>query len=555
MRKDRVVWVLAGCLAATIGLTLSGCHGGPQAPAVQTGGLAVKVTWPAPQSAQVEPQLIPERSTSINVKVAQEGIAVGQRLLVRPVSPPWMTETYFDTLPAGDAVLSATAHPEPDGSGVPQAEAQLNVVIPIGGDGYPQGGSPGDPVELVLGSTIVSVEVTPNPCNLKPGEIINLIAVAKDALRRNVLVPVGDAFDWSAREDGEGFASTAAAVQVPPVEVDQNGQMSALRIGEAVVEATEKESGVSGQTLVVVAPQPYAYVWQWSPEGATHSLTDVTVDAMANIYVSDGLFYQIYHLNPDGGVLGAYLAAGPVSGPFGIAYYYAGATAHVFATFTAENMVRRYLVGSLAPDLAWGGIGNQPGKFAMPAGITVAPSGVVYVVDSLNSRIQRFSLNGSYLGQWGNGGWDPGEFMDPADVAADGAGNVYVTDGNYRVQRFDAVGTFLGWWGKDDSGGVGWHEPGGTEQGAPGDELGAFREPSGIAVDADGSVYVADAARNCVQKFGPDGRPLSIFGATGNGPGQFMAPWGIDVDGAGNVYVVDAGNKRVQKFAPGAPER
>lgn len=80
--------------------------------------------------------------------------------------------------------------------------------------------------------------------------------------------------------------------------------------------------------------------------------------------------------------------------------------------------------------------------------------------------------------------------------------------------------------------------------GGSGFARGQFQRPAGLAVDAQGNVYVADSRNNRVQKLGPDGRAL----ATLVSPGGFNEPWGVAIDSAGNVYVADTWNHRIQKF-------
>jgi DNA-binding beta-propeller fold protein YncE len=122
-------------------------------------------------------------------------------------------------------------------------------------------------------------------------------------------------------------------------------------------------------------------------------------------------------------------------------------------------------------------------------------------------------------------------------VALDGDGIVYVTDlnsrqGNNPVQVFSNDGTFL------------------TRIGGFGTGDGEFDSPVGIAVDANGTVFVVDFRSSRVQVFGSDGTFLTKFGSAGSGDGQFQQPAFVAVDSSGNVFVADAGNNRIAVFAP-----
>lgn len=63
-------------------------------------------------------------------------------------------------------------------------------------------------------------------------------------------------------------------------------------------------------------------------------------------------------------------------------------------------------------------------------------------------------------------------------------------------------------------------------------------------------MYVAWGDANKVQIFSSAGEPLGEFGVAGTGPGQFNFPTGVAVDGDGFIYVADLQNHRIQKFAP-----
>jgi DNA-binding beta-propeller fold protein YncE len=88
-------------------------------------------------------------------------------------------------------------------------------------------------------------------------------------------------------------------------------------------------------------------------------------------------------------------------------------------------------------------------------------------------------------------------------------------------------------------------------EGGKGAGKGEFDSPTGIAVDANGNILVADTNNGRIEKFSSTGAFLSIIGMKGSGHGQLGEPNGIAVDRAGNIYVAEVGsNHRVQKLAP-----
>src|SRR6185503_15171834 len=75
--------------------------------------------------------------------------------------------------------------------------------------------------------------------------------------------------------------------------------------------------------------------------------------------------------------------------------------------------------------------------------IAIARDGRVYLVDTGNHRVRRFSADGNEETNWGGAGTDEGQFKEPVGIAVDGEGRVYVCDtGNARVQIFDRDGKF-----------------------------------------------------------------------------------------------------------------
>ncbi|HUL32881.1 MAG TPA: SMP-30/gluconolactonase/LRE family protein [Candidatus Eisenbacteria bacterium] len=77
---------------------------------------------------------------------------------------------------------------------------------------------------------------------------------------------------------------------------------------------------------------------------------------------------------------------------------------------------------------------------------------------------------------------------------------------------------------------------------------GDFAKPTGVAVDADGNLYVADTLNNRIESFDADGQFISTFGKNGDGPGYFSRPKGVAIDGDGHIWVADGMQDRVQVF-------
>lgn len=120
----------------------------------------------------------------------------------------------------------------------------------------------------------------------------------------------------------------------------------------------------------------------------------------------------------------------------------------------------------------------------------------------------------------------------PFGIAVSADGDLYVTDARRRVVRLSAGGVFK------------------VEWGGVGNGPGQFENVVGIAVGPDGSVFVTDYDLDRVQKFTPDGKFVSTFGSSGSKSGEFDSPAGVAVDGEGRIYVADFYNSRVAQFGP-----
>ena len=148
--------------------------------------------------------------------------------------------------------------------------------------------------------------------------------------------------------------------------------------------------------------------------------------------------------------------------------------------------------------------------------------GNIIIVDSVGSRLQRFTPEGKWLGEIGEGpGTGPGQFAGPREARVGGNGDIFVADSNnHRIQVFAHDGSFLRIFGSKGSG--------------PGQML----RVHGLAFSPDYSrLYVADVDNNRVDVYAPSGKFLFSFGHRGERTGELRDPHGLGVDAEGNVYV------------------
>ena len=176
---------------------------------------------------------------------------------------------------------------------------------------------------------------------------------------------------------------------------------------------------------------------------------------------------------------------------------------------------------------------GMKGEFKQPAGIKVDPAGKrLYVVDTHNHRVAVLDIeSGNIVTTIGKRGREEGEFNFPSHITVDPKGNLYVVDTmNGRVQIFDSSGRFMRSFGR------------------LGDGPGMFARPKGIALDSEGHIYVIDSAFNNVQIFNSEGELLMAFGEFGEGRGQQILPAGLSIDSEDRIYLIDQWNARVNVY-------
>lgn len=196
-------------------------------------------------------------------------------------------------------------------------------------------------------------------------------------------------------------------------------------------------------------------------------------------------------------------------------------------------------------------------RFFDPADLAADNAGNIYVADTNNNTIRKITPAGAVTtlaGLAGTSGSADGtgsaaRFYHPMGIAVDGAGNIYVADtANATIRKITATGVVTTVAGQA---GVSGHVDGNAT-------TARFDQPSDVAVDASGNLYVADVGSSTIRKITPAGVVSTLAGlaySTGSADGtgsaaRFYSPEGLVVDASGNLYVADTNNSTIRKITP-----
>jgi hypothetical protein len=300
--------------------------------------------------------------------------------------------------------------------------------------------------------------------------------------------------------------------------------------------------------------------------------TSAAVDAVGNVYIADTNNDTIRKLATDGTLttfVGAAFSAGSSDGTGAAASFDGAIGVAVDAagnTYVADHnnhTIRMVTSGGVTTTFAGtaGQFGTIDGvgikaQFDAPAGLAIDATGKLYVSDQDNHTIRTISSTGIVATLAGtaqtfgsvDGSGPAARFAMPSGIAVDHAGTVYVADRqNHNLRKItgSVVTTLAG--------------AAGTAGSADGLGTAArFDTPLGVAVGADGNVYVADSANHSIRKVTPDGNVTTFAGAAGiagstDGLGtaaRFHTPAGLAIDPSGDLYVADLGNHVIRKITP-----
>ena len=370
---------------------------------------------------------------------------------------------------------------------------------------------------------------------------------------------------------GDGGAAATAQLNYPTgVAVDEAGNLYIAdrnnhrirRVDPGGTITTVAGTGESGYSRDGV---PAAGAWLHTPQ-------KVAVDEAGALYIADSGNHRVRRVDP-GGTITTVAGVGERGysgdrGPAAEAWlYHPGGVAvdgsrNLYIADTWNHRIRR-----VAPS---GTITTVAARLSFPRGVAVDDSGILYIADREDHRIRRVDASGNLTtiagtresGFSGDGGLaGAAQLHLPGGVAVDGKGNLYIADTwNHRIRRVDVSGTITtvaGIGGAYESGGAG-----------PAAEA-VLHYPQGVAVDGAGNLYIADTDSHRIRRVDVSGTLTTIAGTGQAGYGgdgglasaaQLNYPTGVAVDDEGNVYVADSRNHRIRVLTrlpppPDAPTR
>lgn len=312
------------------------------------------------------------------------------------------------------------------------------------------------------------------------------------------------------------------------------------------------------------APNPYRAVEGWAkmPRGRSWGSTSAVYPAPdgKHIWVAERCtentclghddLDSVFLFDPSGNVVRSF-GKGLMVWPHGI---HVDADGNVWIADARGDGGRGHQVHKFSPEgkllmsLGKGGVaGRGPDTFDRPSDVLIAPNGDIFVADGHiaegrgaegNDRIVKFDRNGKYIKEWGGTGAEKGKLRDPHDLAMDSRGRLFVADrGNSRIQIFTQDGEHLAFWTQ-------------------------FGRPSGVFIDRNDIIYVADSESNATWSAHPGWKRGIRIGSAREGFVTAFIPdpeadqdkagtsgaEGVAADAEGNIYGAEVGPKALKKY-------
>ena len=542
------LWAKVVLLAALPLGGVSACAGGG-------GGTSMASTPAAHQNATLALQfIVPARAASgsgrrvsyVSSATASFGIFIAPTAATLPTTPTASVDVGTNCAASGGGQTCSTTVTVPAG----------NVVVNV--RAYASSHATG----AVLGAGTTTVSIYPNATNYVALTLTGIVGSINLAFASpTATIPVSlssttpasmgvtvTARDLAALPIVGNYADATGAPLTISLSATNGAQFSLASLSAATSGITLDISAVSAATVAIAAsagaipvttPAPLTFTYQAAGIVSTFAGTAGTSGS------NDGNHTTAHFMHPGGIAVDAAHA--------------------VYLADVDNDEVRKIATDGTVTTIAGApqNSGNQDGNgsnahFSTPTGVAADTiSNAIYVADGSNGSIRKIASNGTVTTIAGlsthfgdsDGMGSNARFTYPAAIATDTLGNLYVADSmRHTIRKITpagAVSTLAG-----IPGSQGWID-------APGASA-LFNAPSGLVVDSQGNVYVADSSNDLIRKITPTG-VVSTFAGVRNcsnyvdGAGTvacFDDPAGITIDSANNLYVADTGNNVIRKISP-----
>jgi sugar lactone lactonase YvrE len=373
----------------------------------------------------------------------------------------------------------------------------------------------------------------------------------------------GSSFSMGFGGQDPTLATNATLISPTSLAVDSGGNVYVVEAGSARVRRISSEGKIAS----------YAGVGKGGTVGdgglarsASLNVVGIGVDYQDNLLIADGASHRVRIITIADGIIETLAGAGiPSYNPRGVTV----SGEMLYFADTAGNTVRRYnLANGEAASVAGqgnagfdGDRGNAVGaRLYGPRGLTTDNSGRLLIADSGNHRVRAVGKDGvistvagaGEASTSGDGSFANSAMLhEPVAVAADSSGNLFIAERLGHVIR------------KVSPEGLITTVAGTGSAGAPVTETGPaltqrLNSPQGLAVDAGGSLLIADSANNRVRRLTSDGTittiaGIGVGGVSGDGgpatAATLRSPLDVAADPYGNVYIADSGNHRIRRIA------
>ncbi len=381
------------------------------------------------------------------------------------------------------------------------------------------------------------------------------------------------------RFSGDGGPATSAALTSPEgLAVDATGNLYIADTANHRI----RQLSPSGIISTVAGGGPFKFSGDGGPatSAALQFPGDVASDAAGNLYIADSLNHRIRKVSAAGGIIttmagngiqgfsgdGGPATSAALNTPYGVTV---DAASNLYIADSQNDRIRKVSPSGVISTVAGGGSALGDGGPATsaslgPLGVAVDAAGNLYIADVQNQRIRRVSPSGIITTVAGNGvqgfSGDGGpatsaSLRRPSRAAVDAAGNLYIADGgNSRIRKVSPSGIISTVAGNGISGSSGDCGP------ATSASLNFPFGIPGVALDAAGNLYIADANR--IRKISSNGMISTVagngvFGFSGDGgpatSAALNSPAGVAMDAAGNLYIADFSNDRIRKVVFPSP--